>query len=103
MAQQGGVEVKFAEGEFTVPVLGARQLFEAVEQLGGVLAAVGFHHAGQHVAAQGGFAARRFEHRAGLADPGVRAKVDTQFAAQGGLFFLLDPSEQGVGVGAFVV
>ncbi|CRM19086.1 hypothetical protein [Pseudomonas sp. 25 R 14] len=84
-------------------VLGAGQLFEAVEQLGGFLAAVGFHHAGQHIAAQSGFTARRRKHRVGLAHAGVGAKVDTQLAAQGGLFFLLDTCQQGVGIGAFVV
>ena len=102
-AAQGGVEVEFAERELAMLQRGARQLLQAMEQLGGFRAAVGFHYPGQHVAAQGGFALRRGEHGTGLAHPGVGAEVDPQFAAQGGLFFLLDPRQQGVGVGAFVV
>lgn len=102
-ALQGGVEVEFGEGKVAVQAVGAGQLFKAVEQVGGFLAAVGFHHAGEYVTAQADFPLRRVEHGAGLAHTGVGAEVDTQFAAQGGLFFLLDPGEQGVGVGAFFV
>jgi hypothetical protein len=99
---QSGVEVKFIEGGFTVQQDGAGQLFQAVEPLCGLGAAMGFHDTGEDIAALGNFTLRRRQHGAGLAYTGIGAEVDTQFAAQGGLFFLLDSDEQGVGVGAFV-
>lgn len=64
---------------------------------------MGFHHASQYVTALGDLALRCFEHGAGLAHAGVGTEIDTQFAAQGGLFFLLHPRQQGVGVGACIV
>ena len=62
----------------TVPVLGARQLFEAVEQLGGVLAAVGFHDADQPLAPGFPLLPECLQHGKGLANAGGRAEENFQ-------------------------
>ncbi len=58
-----------------------RDDLDAVEQLGGLLAAVGLHHGGHHVGAAFQPAVRLAEHRERLADAGSRAEVDAQLPA----------------------
>ena len=58
-----------------------RDDLDAVEQLGGLLAAVGLDDRGDHVGAALEPAVRLAEHREGLADAGRRAQVDAQLPA----------------------
>ena len=76
MAGQHGVDVHLGEDGSAVGELMARDDLQAVEQLGGVPAAVGLHEPDDDVGAALEPAAALVEHRVGLADPGCRTEVD---------------------------
>ena len=72
-----------------------RHDLDAVEQVGGLLAAVGLHHRGDHVGAAFQPAVRLAEHREGLADAGSCAQVDAQLPALVGSASVTCPSSTG--------
>ena len=97
---QGGIEVELAQRLAAVGEHGRGEQVQAIEQGGGVGAAVGFEHADQHRHAVVPQLAGGDQHGASLADAGRGAEIDAQLAARSITFVGLDLGQQGVGVGA---
>ena len=75
------LDVEFTEALAPVLDVARRHDLDAVQQIGGLLAAVGLHDRGHHVRTALAPAVRLTEHRVRLADAGCRTQVDAQFAA----------------------
>lgn len=82
-AGQHRLDVQLGELGAAVGDEARRDEFDAVEQLGGPLAAVGFYDRGDDVGAPFDPAVRLAEHREGLSDARRRAQVDPQLTPLG--------------------
>lgn len=101
-SRQRGIQIELAEGTLAMHHVVARQQFQTGEQFSGFPSAMGFDHARHQVTALGHFALGRGEHGTGFPHPGIGAEIDAQFAAQRGLFVLLQLLQQRVGIRAAV-
>ena len=78
---QHRVDVEFGKLASAVVDVARRDDLDALDQVGGLLAAVGLDDRGDHIGAALQPAVRLAEHRVRLADAGRRAQVDAQLAA----------------------
>jgi hypothetical protein len=99
-SRQRRIEIEFPQRPIPIGHLFQRQLFEALQQGGGFLAAVGFDQAHHHIHALLAQLAGGQQHGVGFADARRRAEKDLQLAALGMCLFLLEAVEQLVGIGA---
>ncbi len=99
MARQRGVEIEFMHQPAAMLDAFLRQQRQAVEQGGGLAAAVGFHHADQHVQPLRAQTLGLLQHGEGFADAGAGAEENFQSAAR----FFIGHRQQAIGIGALLL
>ncbi len=97
--RERAVQIEFGERAAAIVDAGGRQHVEAVEQRGGLAAAVGLDDADDDVDAILPALARGLQHRVGLADAGGRAEEDLELAAPLLFFVSLQLVEKLVWIG----
>ncbi|SVK53889.1 Uncharacterised protein [Acinetobacter baumannii] len=98
MARQRGVEVEFMHQSPAMLDALLRQQRQAVEQGGGLAAAVGFHHADQHVQPLSAQTLGLLQHGVGFAHAGAGAEEYLQPAAR----FFIGQRQQAIGIGTLL-
>ena len=100
VACDGAVEVELLEPGAAVLQGPAGEDFEALDQAGGLRPPMGLHDADHHVESVGPLRLGRLQHAEGLADTGRRPEENLQLAAKLPIPLVLEPAEQGIGIGA---
>ncbi|VEA72345.1 Uncharacterised protein [Serratia rubidaea] len=98
VTRQRGVQIEFAHHAAAVLDPFLRQYAQPVQQRGGFIAAVGFHHPDQNVKAQSALPLGLLQHGVGFADAGAGAEKHLQAAAR----FFVGDRQQAVRVGALL-
>ncbi len=99
VARQRGVEIEFMHQPAAMLDAFLRQQRQAVEQGGGLAAAVGFHHADQHVQPLSAQTLGFLQHGVGFADAGAGTEEYLQSAAR----FFIGHRQQAIGIGALLL
>jgi hypothetical protein len=98
--RQGGIQIKLPQRPISMGNFLARQLFKAIKQRSGFLAAMRFRQSNDDIQALLAQLAGGLQHRVGFADSRRRAEEDFQLAAQGSRLVFLEAVEQLIGIGS---